>query len=154
MWSSLPHCLWLGQGQHLTQGCPSVSWERLASNLCLVCGKSELSLSGDWNLERDMQLGPLGCGPWAQRSSRVALKAAIVELGADCSSEGLETPRNGLGCAGMQKEAVSGRWGAKGCLVYFGSCPSWGSFVEIPDKVYAFCLLAQSTMLCLLLELI
>ena len=70
-----------------------------------------------------------------------------MELAADCSSEGLETPRGGLGCTGVQKEAVSQRGEAEGCLVYPGSCPSWASFVEIPDKMCSFCLLDQNTVL-------
>ena len=78
--------------------------------------------------------GHLGHGPWPQKSGRVVLKAAIVELGANCSSEGLETPRSWLGCAGEQKEAVSRRWGAKGCLSCLVSCPSWGYLLRFLKK--------------------
>lgn len=111
---------------------PGALNKRPANNLCLVwrlAGKYMLSPSNSppRNPE-NKQLLVWGGRPWAQRPSRFVIKEVIVELYADCKSEGLETQRSRKGCV---RDKLS-PWG-EGLMVVglLRSCPFWVPLVQI-----------------------
>ena len=95
-----------------------------------LAGKNMLSPSDSSprNPEKKKQLLVWGGRPWAQRPSRFAIKEVIVELYADCNSEGLETQRSQKGCV---RDKLS-PWG-EGLMVagLLRSCPFWVPLVQI-----------------------